>query len=140
MKSVGLGTCVVYSFPVDAFKEMKFVFMDIGDCHMCEIDIVDFPGRRVVNGIVEPNPEESELVAERTVFFIFQVASVIPPFDAELIVREIIAGELVVVSGKCLLERSEFLGFCVGRWQAEKQGQKCYDKVHRSQASEEKHR
>ena len=59
---------------------------------MCEIDIVDFPGRRVVNGIVEPNPEESELVAERTVFFIFQVASVIPPFDAELIVREIITG------------------------------------------------
>ena len=114
--------------------------MDIGDRHMCEIDIVDFPGRRVVNGIVEPNPEESELVAERTVFFIFQVASVIPPFDAELIVREIIAGKLEIVSGKRLLKRSGFLGFCVGRWQAEKQGQKCYGKAHRSQASEEKHR
>ena len=114
----------------------------IGDRHMCEIDMVNFPGRRVVNGVglIESDPEESELVAEGAAFFIFQISGVIPPFDAELIVREIIAGKLEIVSGKRLLKRSGFLGFCVGRWQAEKQGQKCYDKVHRSQASEEKHR
>ena len=119
---------------------MKFVFMDIGDCHMREIDMVDFPGRRVIGGVVESDPEESELIAEGAVFFIFQVSGVIPPFDAKRIVRKIIARELVVVSGQCLFKRSRFLGLCVGRWQADKQGQKCYGKAHRSQASEEKHR
>ena len=104
--------------------------------------MVDFPGGRIVNGVspIEPDPEESELIAEQAVFFIFQVSGVIPPFDAELIMRKIVAGELVVVSRERLLERSGFSGFCNGRWREVKQDQKCYDKAHRSQAPEEKHR
>ena len=89
---------------------MKIFAINVGDSHVSKIEMVDLPGRGIVDGFFESDPEKSELITEKTVLFIFQVSGVIPPFYAKLVVRKIIAGELVRVSGKRLFER-----FCPGR-------------------------
>jgi hypothetical protein len=79
--------------------------------------MINFP-RRVIVGellVCETNTEKSELIAERTVLFIFQVSGVIPPFDAKLVVRKVIERKLICIPRKGLLIR----GPCNNRWQAE---------------------
>ena len=73
MQLVRCGTSIFYSFSVDTFEEMKFFIMDIRNCHMGEIEMINIPRRGVADrtGIFESNSEKSKLVAKRTVILIF---------------------------------------------------------------------
>src|SRR6516165_1321006 len=90
--------------PVQAFLVAEALAIDVGERHMGEIEIVHTPNRRIVILLLAlAPPEERQLEAVPASLCTAQVAGVIPPFGAEVRVIEVIAGELVAITGEDLV-------------------------------------
>ena len=66
---------------------------------MREIDLIDLPFRRVGDflGPLQTDPEKSDLVSEGFAFGGLQITGVVPPFDAEIVVRKMVARKIVFI-------------------------------------------
>ncbi len=102
MQPVGRRAGLPDTRPADLFGEAEAPAVDVGEGEVGQVHVADGPARGT--GADRPagdaSAEKRELVAEPPTVRSGEMARIVPPFGPELVVRPVVARELVHVAGR----------------------------------------
>src|SRR3954447_2016327 len=78
---------------------MKLLSINVRDCEVSHVQIAHRPARRIYGMASHANAKEGQLITEAPPIARLHVARVIPPLQAIVRVRRVIAWELVTIAG-----------------------------------------
>ena len=109
--TIGGGAGPAHSRSGESLKMAKPGASDVGKSEMDHVQIADGPSRRVLRPDRNPGAEEGQLVTKFVPVGRAEIARVVPPLDAEILMGGVIGGK----SQRARLP-GELPAGCFGRW------------------------
>ena len=122
-KAICFGPGVDQALAVDTLEIVELFPGNIGNGQVCKVNLIHCPLRRIDDFLraFQTHAEKSELITKFSAFLIFEIAGVVPPFDAEIVMGKIVAGKRIAIPRQGLAKFSELL--CFNQCKSPKQGE-----------------